>query len=248
MTGFGTVQYGTFATAYMDSGRKLDPFYATAAAGIGQPTATVAGGQSHGLSFLTSDGAAQIIGGGFVSNQLAYTSPSFAGLTGNVAVMFDDGAGPNEQDDYAVGVEFSNWGITAGAQYLEANNSTNIGLAEDEEAVRLYGGFSQRRFGVAVSGERIDLVGGANDADFLMLSGWFGVLPGTRVAASASMENETGAEGTSFRVGVFHDVLDNFTTHVVYRNYNNTDATTPDDQVISLGASFKFELSGMTSR
>ena len=37
MTQFGTVQYGTFATAYMEAGRKLDPFYATGAAGIGNP-------------------------------------------------------------------------------------------------------------------------------------------------------------------------------------------------------------------
>lgn len=242
MTEFGTLQYGTFATAYMESGRKLDPFYATGAAGVGQLSGTIFGGQSHGLSFLTTD----LVGSGFVPNQLAYTSPSLFGATANVAVFFDDTAGPNEQDDYAAGVEWSGMGITAGAQYLEANGS-NLALAEDEEAVRLYGGYSAQRFGAAVSAERHDLMG-AIDAEYLMASGWFGVLPGTRVAASASMENETGAEGQSFRVGVFHDVMDNFTTHVVYRNYNNTDSTQPDDQVISLGASFKFELSGATTR
>ena len=247
MTEYGTVQYGTFATAYMEAGRKLDPFFATGAAGVGQPTATVAGGQSHGLSFLTNDAIAAF-GGGFSANQLAYTSPSLFGATANVAVFFDDAAGTNEQDDYAVGAEWSGMGINAGVQYLDVNNGTNIGLAEDEEATRLYAGYSAQRFGAALSGERHDLVGGALDADFLMAAGWFGVLPGTRVAASYSLENETGAEGQSFRVGVFHDILDNFTTHVVYRNYNNTDSTLPDDQVISLGASFKFELSGTTTR
>jgi hypothetical protein len=252
MTEYGTVQYGTFATAYMESGRKLDPFYATGAAGVGNPTATLAGGQSHGMSFLTADGVSSVAGGltglgGFTPNQLAYTSPSLFGATANVAVFFDEVAGQNREDDYAAGLEWSGMGITAGVQYLDVNNASNVGLAEDEEATRLFAGYSAQRFGASVSAERHDLIAG-NDADFLMLSGWFGVLPGTRVAASASMENETGAEGQSFRVGVFHDVLDNFTTHVVYRNYNNTDSTRADDQVISLGASFKFELSGTTTR
>lgn len=251
MTEFGTVQYGTFATAYMESGRKLDPFYATGAAGVGQPTATIWGGQSHGMSFLANDAVSSFFGGGFAPNQLAYTTPSLFGATGNVAVFFDDGAGENEQNDYAAGLEWAGMGITAGVQYLEDNNdgtvNTNLGLGENQEALRLYGGYAAQRFGANVSAERLDLIG-ANDADFLMVSGWFGVLPGTRVAASAGMENETGAEGQSFRVGVFHDVMDNFTTHVVYRNYNNTDATLPDDQVISVGASFKFELSGTTTR
>jgi hypothetical protein len=259
MTEYGTVQFGTFATAYMESGRKLDPFYATAAAGVGSPSATIAGGQSHGQSFLSADSPVGALlgagGGGFATNQLAYTAPNLFGATANVAVFFDDGAGENEQNDYAAGVEWAGMGITAGVQYLDDNNdgtvASNLGLGEDQEAVRLYGGYAAQRFGASVSAERLDLVG-ANDADFLMVSGWFGVLPGTRVAASAGMENETGtaggAEGQSFRVGVFHDVLDNFTTHVVYRNYNNTDDTAADDQVISLGASFKFELSGTTTR
>jgi hypothetical protein len=256
MTEFGTVQYGTFATAYMESGRKLDPFYATGAAGVGaQPAVDVAGGQSHGLSSLTGDavsavnGALSGFGGGFVPNQFAYTSPNLFGATANVAVFFDDGQGTNEQDDYAVGAEWNGMGITAGVQYLDVNNGTNIGLVEDEEAMRVYGGYAAQRFGANVSHERIDKVAlGVVDQEYTQVNGWFGVLPGTRVAASYGMENETGAEGQSFRVGVFHDIIDNFTTHVVYRNYNNTNATLPDDQVISLGASFKFELGGTTTR
>ncbi len=260
-TAYGTLQYGTFASAYMESGRKLDPFYATGAAGVGQPGfLNVAGGQSHGLSGLTSDVTTNvlILGGGglggFIPNQIAYTSPSFAGVSVNAAVMIDDSSGNNAQDDYAGGVEFNNWGITGGLQYLEANSDAtaipNTGLPEDTEAYRVYGGFNQKRFGINVSAEKLDLNGGTLDQQYLMVSGWFGVMEGTRVAASYGSENETGAEGTSLRAGLFYDVLDNFTTHIVYRNFNSTQygiTGQPDDQVVSLGATYKFELSGTTN-
>lgn len=259
VTSYGTVQYGTFGTAYMESGRKLDPFYATGAAGVGQLTGTIAGGQSHGQSGLSSD---SVVGGifgnvgGFVANQIAYTSPTLFGLTGNVAVMLDEGSGTQaRQDDFAGGVEWNGMGIMAGVQFLDGkSNLNNTGLAKGENATRLYGGYSQQRFGANVSAERIDHKFATADSDFLQVNGWFGVLPGTRIAASYGMENETGAEGTSFRVGVFHDVIDNFTVNVVYRNYNakseqnpNTGGGNPDDQVISLGASYRFELGASTT-
>jgi predicted porin len=265
MTRYGTVQYGAFATAYSEAGRKLDPFYATGAAGIGDrglltPT-SFAGGQSHGQSVLNADQPDTILlgaipRGSFATNQLAYTAPTLFGVTANVAVMFDDNAGGNEREDFAGGVEWTGMGITAGAQYLDANSApvgvTNTGLAEDEEATRLYAGYSQQRFGANVSGERIDHNGGTPDADYLQLNGWFGVLAGTRLAASYGMEDETGAEGTSFRVGVFHDVVDNFTVHVVYLNFDakpesGGTVNNPDDQTISLGASYRFELGASTT-
>jgi hypothetical protein len=266
---WGVAQYGTFATAYMETGRKLDPFFATGAAGVGQPSFTIAGGQSHGLSNLTADRVTTLFGGGgggFAPNQLAYTTPGLFGVTANVAVFFDDSAGANTRDDFAAGVEFSEWGITAGLQYLDANNDTttigppaappagNTGLPEDQEAYRLYAGYAQKLFGVGVSAERIDrnLNSGPtpadDDQDYLMVSGWFGVLEGTRIAASYGLENETVSEGDSLRFGIFHDMLDNFTTHVAYRRFNGTTAGALDDQVVTLGASFKFELSGSTTR
>jgi predicted porin len=68
------------------------------------------------------------------------------------------------------------------------------------------------------------------------------------------MENESGAEGTSFRVGVFYDVIENFTVNAVYRNYDAkteqnpfTGGGNPDDQVISMGASYRFEIGASTT-
>jgi hypothetical protein len=250
---FGTVEFGTFATAYMDSGRKLDPFYATGAAGTGKQSDLTYGGQSHGLSFLNRDGnvaTTPSTPGGFVKNQLAYTSPSFYGVTVNGGAMFNNTAGSNA-DDYAAGLEFTNWGMTIGAQYLDSN-SGNLGLANNDKASKVYVAYNQKRWGANVSGERINFNAALKpDANYLIVNGWYGLMEGTRVAASYGSENETGADGTSFRVGLFYDVLDNFTTNIVYRYYNAKDSsfypTPKDDQVISLGATFKFELSGTTN-
>lgn len=271
-TAYGSLQFGTFGTAYMESGRKLDPFYATGAAGIGNPATgflgiKLSGGQSHGMSSLTADQPAAILltplVGGFVRNQVQYTTPSIMGLTVNAGVAFDEVPGSN-MDDYSAGLEYNGMGITAGVQYLDSNGDngsgvSNFGLGRRDEAYRVYGAYNQQRWGANVSAERID----SNtpfqpNADYLMVSGWYGVMEGTRVAASYGMENEaadlftgTSEEGTSFRVGLFYDVLDNFTTHVAYRNFNAKSSdfwgTSPDDQVVELGASFKFELSGTTN-
>lgn len=252
-TAYGTLEFGTFGTAYMEAGRKLDPFYATAAAGVGRPVGLAFGGQSHGQSALAGDGnansiatAATIGGAGFVANQLAYTSPALFGVTLNAAVMFDDNTTTAAADDFAGGVEWNQWGITAGAQVIDANAAnTNTGLAAGTEAYRGYASYAAKSFGGGVSAERIDLPS-AHNQDYIMASGWYGVMDGLRAVASYGLENETAAEGTSFRVGAFYDVLDNFTTHIVYRNFNGKGAV-PDDQVVSIGATFKFELSGGTT-
>lgn len=266
-TAYGVLQFGTFGTAYMESGRKLDPFYATGAAGIGDPNGgggfKTFGGQSHGMSALAADAPnGAILGGvgGFVANQLAYTSPSLFGLTVNAGVAFDESPNGNS-DDYQYGLEYSNFGGTVGVQVLDSNSATgNFGLGKRDEAYRVYGSYNQKRWGTGLSAERLDFnTAGTPDAEYLMASGWFGVLEGTRVAASYGMANEAAdlnsgnsEEGTSFRVGLFYDVLDNFTTHVAYRNFNGKPsdkygAASPDDEVIELGATFKFELSGQTT-
>lgn len=262
-TEFGTIEYGTFESAYLQAGKKIDPFYATGVAAVGNPNINgssgiqVFGVQSHGMSALTADmpGGGTFGSGGIFKDQLAYTSPSFFGVTVNAGVLFDNNynATGNNQDDYEAGAEFNNFGITAGGQFIKGN-SGNIMLAHGEEAYRVYGGYNQKRFGANVSAERLDLVGGAHDADYLTVSGWFGVLEGTRIAASYGKENETGTEGNSVRVGVFYDVLDNFTTHVAYRMYDAKPEAggglpnNADDQVVEVGATYRFEISGSASK
>lgn len=239
----GTLQYGQFATAYMESGRKLDPFANTALAG----TTGVGGFNSHGQSGLS----AETFGAGFINNQVAYTTPSFGGLTVNAALFLDEtvtGTTQDQNHDYGVGAEFSNSGLTVGVQALDINNAANfsaVGTASTE-VVRAYAGLNVARFGVNVSAEKASLPGA--DADFIFASGWFGVSDTTRLALALGHENNaTGggaaAEGNSVSLGVFHDVMKNFTGWVAARRFDSKVAgPDPHDDVITMGASYKFNL------
>lgn len=243
----GTLQYGQFATAYMESGRKLDPFANTAVAGIVGPTAAGATTNSHGLSIL----AAETFGAGFINNQVAYTTPSFGGLTVNAALFLDETVTGGEQDrdhDYGIGAEFRNSGLTVGVQALDINNAANFSsvATASTEVVRAYAGLNVANFGANVSVEKASLPGA--DADFIFASGWFGVTSATRLALAVGHENNatggTGAaEGSSVSLGVFHDVMKNFTGWVAARRFDGkSDNSGLTDDVITLGASYKFNL------
>jgi hypothetical protein len=246
--GFGTVKYGKHNTAYADAGRKLDPFYNTAASGIGgvaNAGSVFGAGNSHGTS---AEFNADFLGAAFVANHLSYDGPSFFGVTGNVAFFMDETNNADQDHNWGAGAEYDNAGITAGVQFIDENNGT--WLAVGSEALRAYGGYAASRFGAGVSYERHDLAAGAIDAEYVMVSGWFGVLPTTRIAASAGMENESGAEGTSVRLGVFHDVIDNFTVWAAALHFDEGEFATDgnfDSDVVTLGASYKFDL-GFSTR
>lgn len=235
----GTVKYGQHATAYSEAGRKLDPFYNTTVTGIGGLGlgSIFAAGNSHGTSAAFNG---DFIGSAYVPSMVSYQTPAFAGVTVNAAWVNDETGTSDQDHTLGYGVEWNGMGITAGLQMIDDNNGT--WLAADEEAARLYGGYAANRFGAGVSYERHDLTAGVTDAEFLMLSGWFGVMPGTRIAASYGQENESGAEGNSIRLGVFHDVIENFTVWAAARRYDEAVAANPDADVITLGASYKFDL------
>ena len=245
----GTLKYGEFESDYYQAGRKVDLFYNTTVAGIGGVSAgrlLLGAGNSHGQSFLNGNGNPGVIGGGIFNNQVAYTSPSFFGVTVNAAAIIDEGVTsgvPTQDHDYALGAEFNQGGISFGVQAIDAN-SGNLGLGPDEDAVRVYGGFSAKNFGAHASAERLDFNnnGGADD-QYYYASGWFGILPGTRLAASVGSENETGAEGDSVTLGVFHDVIENFTTWVAARRFDgkNQQGGIVND-VVTIGASYKFDM------
>ena len=242
MTSFcGTLKFGRHGTAYADAGRKLDPFYNTAASGaggVGSAGSILGGGNSHGTSTLFN---ADALGSAFVANHLAYQSPAFAGFSGNVALFLDETGSADQDHDYGAGVEYGGHGVTAGLQVLDANGANAATWGSDVEAVRAYAGYAHDRFGASASWEKVDLPGAGN-ASFLMLSGWYGVRDDTRIAASFGLENESGTEGDSLRVGVFHDVFDSFTIWAAARRYNERVAANPDADVVTFGASYKFSL------
>jgi hypothetical protein len=280
-TGLGTVTYGRMFTDYAKSGIAIDPFYNTALAsangGVAGSTAALGVAPtftSYGISpFFTGEAPyLGALGSGVQPNQLAYESPNLFGLTFNGAVFFDrnDDSPTNagtgqESHDYGAGLAWNGMGITAGVQFLQVNDEVGGGQFigalgaggggnGDATATRLHASYAAQRFGAAISAERIDLQGaGILDEDYYFASGWFGVMPGTRVAASVGMTNETGFEGTGMQVGVFHDVMENFTVHAGASMYDlHEDSVSgpgpavDDSWIAALGASYKFELGFMS--
>lgn len=232
----GTIKAGRHTTAYADAGRKLDPFFNTAVAGatgVASGTALFGRGNSHGSSNLFN---ADYFGNAFVADHLSYESPAFMGVTGNAAIFMDETNDADPDHSYGAGAEFRGRGLTVGAQFIDSN----MQWGADVEAARLYLGYAQDRFGVGASVEKIDFPGPAN-ANFLMLSGWYGLRADTRLAFSFGLEDDSGTEGDSLRAGVFHDVLENFSVWAAARRYNARAAPVEAD-VFTLGASYKFSL------
>lgn len=236
---YGTVKYGQFGTAYFEAGRKRDPFYNTAVAGAG--AAGIFNTNSHGLSAaLTAEG----LGAGFLDNQVAYATPSWGGFSANVAWFVDETAG-NQNHDYGGGIEYRNDAITLGVQALDVNATGNFGVGAlgKAEAQRVYGSFGTTEYGIGASAEMIDLPAAAADQNYYFLSGWVGVAERTRLAVAAGHEEDTGAEGDSVTLGVFHDVVQNFTIWTAARRFDGTKtASGVVNDVITVGASFKFNL------
>lgn len=232
---------------------------------------------SFGLSpFLTGDlplnlqALGATIAGANQANQIAYTSPAMGGVTINAALFIDENddsaTGPTggESHDYGLGASWSMMGIKAGVQWLQINDNVGAGSffttpttltvgSLDSDALRLTAGYSGSNFGVNVSAERIDhhTVSGGQfpDEEYMLVSGWFGVASGTRLAASYGRTNETGFEGNGVQFGVFHDIVESFTVHAGASMYDLTEdqisgpGPAVDDTVtFALGASYKFDL------
>lgn len=238
----GTLKFGRHPTAYAEAGRKLDPFYNTAvagAAGIAGIGSMFRGGNSHGSSTAFN---ADFLGNAISANHFAYQTPAYYGVTGNVAMIVDETQNADQDHDYGAGVEYRGHGVTAGAQYLDVNGANDATWGAGIGATRLHAGYAGDRFGVGATVEWIDLPAPGNDADYLMVSGWYGVREDTRIAASFGLENDSATDGDSLRFGVFHDVIDGFTVWVAARRYNERVAANPDADAVTLGASYKFSL------
>ena len=237
----GTLKFGRHATAYAEAGRKLDPFYNTAAsgtAGVAAAGSLFGGGNSHGSATLFNG---DILDRAYVADHLAYRSPSFWGVAANAAVFLDETGTSDQNHDYGLGVEYAGHGITAGAQFIDANGAHPLTWGTGVEATRLYAGYAHTRFGVGLSLEQLDVPGTMTE-NYLMVSGWYGLRDDTRVAASIGVEDDSATAGESLRAGVFHDVIENFTIWLAGRYFNHSTSINNDTTVVTLGASYKFDL------
>ena len=238
----GTIKLGRHSTAYAEAGRKLDPFYNNAVSGSGglaDAGSILGGGNSHGTSTAFN---ADAFGSAYVANHLSYQSPVLWGLTGNAAFFVHETGDSDQDHDYGAGIEYGGYGVTAGLQFIDANGANGPSWGTDVEAMRFYAGFSRERWGVGASWEQLDLSAGADDQSFLMLSSWYGLREDTRIAVSLGFEDNSASDGDSQRIGVFHDLLDSFTVWAAARRYNGNALATPDADVVSVGASYKFSL------
>lgn len=234
----GQIRFGRHATAYSEAGRKLDPFYDTAAsgtAGIATAGTLFGAGNSHGSSAAFN---ADAFGGAYVADHLAYRSPSFGGLTTNVAMFLDRSGSADQNHDYGLGFEWDQHGFTLGAQFIDANGAQAATWGANVEAARFYFGYAEERFGTGLSWERLDLPGQAV-GNYTMVSGWYALAPHTRIAASVGFEDSSPTGGDSQRVGIFHDLMDDFTVWSAVRRYNGPGST--DADVITFGASYAFD-------
>jgi predicted porin len=247
----GAMLIGTAETAYSQASRRWDPFYNT---GLGSLTGTVGTplgigiGPSHGGSILSLP----IRRAGYANNQIAYTSPNFVGVTVNGAVFTDEDRGGASDPDYGLGAEFSGGGFSVGLQSLDLNSGTSVGsvapnfLLTNIKALLGYAGFGTSKFGLGLTYERLDGpgIGTIPSADSLHATGWVGLTPYVRLAGSFGSTNEI-VEGNSFALGVFYDVIQNFTTYVGGRIYDGKvstgSPTNSDAYAVALGLSYKFD-------
>jgi len=240
----GVFRVGKHATAYAESGRKYDPFFNTAASGIGGVGALggAIAGNSHGSS---PNFNADFVGAAIVPDHIAYESPALMGLRGNLAFFTDESGSGNQDHNYGAGLEFEREGLAVGVQFLDDNAGT--WLPAGSEAMRAHAAYGTASFGVGASWEALSLPVTFDDQDYLMVSGWYGLWPATRVAASYGYEHHTNAPGESLRVGIFHDLIENLTLWAAFLRYDHqmqgaTTVLQPDSDVITLGASYKFNL------
>jgi hypothetical protein len=290
----GTISFGAMFTAYAKAGLAVDPFYNTSLASAtgtaAGTTGVVVGPLNLGTTYvsfgqsplLTGDlalnpallGASSGRFGGIQENQLAYETPSIAGLTINAGVILDEaddssaGPTPGEAHDYALGATWGMDGLSASVQYLQINDDTGLptfattpgsllavvaGGGFETDALRVTAGYATDQMGVAASYELVDheTLGGAPvpNEEYMLLSGWFGVAPGTRLVASWGRTDDTGFSGDGIQVAVFHDVVQNLTVHAGGSFYDLHDdritgatGTTPDAYIVAVGASYKFNL------
>ena len=196
--GFGKVAYGRMTNAYKFPGFKLDPFYNWSHIGAGGSFGS--GGATYGLSPATN---------GFTDNALQYTTPSMGGFKLLGGVYIDDS---NEDDGgYTLGGVYTgdafNVGVVYGASGEDATKDSGLlpGIAADEDALRVYGGYNGDRWSIAASYENVDLTADL-DADYLYVPVQWKATDKIRLALAPGWVSDGPAEGWGLTAGAFWTV------------------------------------------
>ena len=232
---FGTVAVGRQTPAYKAVGVRLDPFYDTSTlstAGAVPETGLFAGA-SFGLSPLNN---------GFADRTIAYTSPTFAGLTANAAVQVDSGS----DHDAAGGLTLRQRGFEAGVQYYDAGSGRAWApAAVADRAVRAHGSYARSgSFAVGVSWEQLQAADVDDTQEFVYLAGRFNPAAATQLAASVGWVEDGAAiqevSGTAVNAGVTLSFLPQVQVYAVYSWLDRRDGA--DRSNIGAGLIYRFRV------
>lgn len=227
---FGTVLYGRASSPYKMAGVKLDPFYDTnsISQGLGNGNA----GATHGLTNLTN---------GFLDNVIAYITPNFNGISGNVVLVIDDTNA--DEHAYNYGITYSANGITAGIQHIDLNDTFD-GILGFEDSTRYHAKYAASNWSIAASIEDATQNGGAIDQDNLYIAGTYNVSKATKLAISYGDQDADGAnasDGDAWTMGVFHSLYKKTTIHALYST-GDSDVANNDIDSFAVGISQKFSM------
>lgn len=230
--GFGSVTVGSHSTAYKMAGLRLDPFYdtSTLSAGGGVPSTGLFAGASFGLSNLTN---------GWTQRTLAYSSPTFRGLTLNAATYLD-----TESDhDFGFGLGYQEHGFQGGLQYYGVGGGRTWAQAAGvEDAVRAHASYRGGRWSVGASFEHVEAESGPAQ-EFLFAAATVEATPQLTLAAGVGHVGEGAiqpTEGTGLHAGVFYALHPQAQVHALYSRLDP--ASGPDRGNLALGLTYHFVL------
>ena len=232
--GFGKAAYGRMTNAYKFPGFKLDPFYNWSHINAGGVFAS--GGATYGLSPATN---------GFTDNALQYTSPSLGGFKLLGGVYIDDS---NEDDaGYTLGGVYTGDAFNVGVAY-GANGKTAQtlpGIATDEDALRVYGGYNGDRWSIAASYEKVNIVDptlvdplNVEKVDYLYVPAQWKATDKVRLALAPGWVSKGSAEGWGLTGGVFWTVAKHADLVLSGSYADRKDGAAP--YTVTLGAIHKF--------
>ena len=238
-TPYGTLGYGRQESFYRKSGREVDPFHDTSVVGFNGVFA--AEGASYGLSNLTN---------GFNDETLAYSSPSYGGLSLRASYFMD--AANDADEDYGVGLRYApeDGALSAGLEYLDSQGGDavfGVGKAVPYDAVRVYGSYRWDAFALGASFEQVDVENEADPRKYGILSASYTIQSKLTLASSLGLlkdvvpnaaANADGIDGEGLSFGAFYEMTPRLTTYAALRGVQlDSDA---DTQTYAIGASYAF--------
>ena len=221
--GFGSVKFGTMASNYKQTGKIVDPFWATRAqmrdTGLQSP------GLMNGMQVDRSR----------VTDAVQYTSNVINNMTFVVNTTFD-GSGDNNT---GFGVRYKSNNIHAFFDYIKIDTvATSALINSGESGMKVGGAYTMGATTVALG---IEMTEDLLNNDYNQLSVTHKLNDKGTVALSYGQASAVAANSdkSGFVLGYKHKLGKNTSTYVAYLDQSNDDATT-ELSGFSMGIAYKF--------